>query len=167
MPLRIAWIDWIWLAVSDWLMAAMIGMPPATAASKAMERPSCRARSNSSGAVLGQQGLVGRDHVLAAFQQLQHDRAIRLHPADQLHHGGDLRVVEHLGQVVGQHARAGASTLRGRVRSGSTTCTNSSRCPACWAMRSPCSSSSRATPEPMVPNPMMATLVVFMVQAVF
>ena len=30
-------------------MAAMIGMPPATAASKAIERPSCRARSNSSG----------------------------------------------------------------------------------------------------------------------
>ena len=48
-PLRMAWIDWIWLAASDWLMAAMMGMPPATAASKAIERPSCRARSNSSG----------------------------------------------------------------------------------------------------------------------
>ena len=30
-------------------MAAMIGMPPATAASKAIERPSFRARSKSSG----------------------------------------------------------------------------------------------------------------------
>ena len=48
-PLRMAWIDSIWLADRHWLMAAMIGMPPATDASKAIERPSSRARSNSSG----------------------------------------------------------------------------------------------------------------------
>ncbi len=48
-PLRIASSDSIWLADRHWLMLAMIGMPPATEASKAIERPSSRARSNSSG----------------------------------------------------------------------------------------------------------------------
>ena len=39
----------IWLAARHWPMAATIGIPPAAAASKAIERPSRRARSKSSG----------------------------------------------------------------------------------------------------------------------
>ena len=92
-PLRMAWIDSIWLAARHSLMAAMIGMPPATAASKAIERPSLPGPVEQLRPMLGQQGLVGRDDVLAAFQQLEHDRPGRLEPADQLHHGRDLRVV--------------------------------------------------------------------------
>ena len=40
--------------------------------------------------MLGQQGLVGRDHVLAAFQQLEHDGTGRLQPALQMAHGHDV-----------------------------------------------------------------------------
>ena len=54
--------------------------------------------------MLGQQGLVRRDDVFAAFQQLQHDRPIRLQPAHHLDHGDDFLIGQHLSQVVGQHA---------------------------------------------------------------
>ncbi len=56
----------IWLADRHWLMLAMIGMPPATDASKAIDRPSCAGRVEQLAAMLGQQRLVGRDDVLAA-----------------------------------------------------------------------------------------------------
>ena len=62
--------------------------------------------------MLGQQRLVGRDDVLAAFQQLQHDRAGGLQPADQLHRRHDLRVVGHIGQVGGQQARRQGEVAR-------------------------------------------------------
>ena len=65
-------------------------------------------------AVLGQQGLVRRDHVLAALQQLQHDRPGRLQAADHLHHGGNLRVVQDLRQVVGQHSGGQRDVARPR-----------------------------------------------------
>ena len=86
-------------------MAAMMGMPPPTAASKAIERPSLPRLVEQFRPVLGQQGLVGGDHVLAAFQQLQDDRPGRLQPADQFDRRDDLRIVGHLGQVGGQQAR--------------------------------------------------------------
>ncbi len=75
-------------------MAAMMGMPPPTAASKAIVRPKLRATIEKLPAVLGQHRLVGRDDVLAAFQQLEHDRAVGLQAADQLHDDFDLRIVQ-------------------------------------------------------------------------
>jgi hypothetical protein len=83
-PLRMPSSETIWLAERHWLMLAMIGMPPATAASNAIERPSSRAAVEQLRAMLGQQGLVGGDDVLAAFQQPQHDRPLRLQAADEL-----------------------------------------------------------------------------------
>ena len=68
-------------------------------------------------AVLGQQGLVGRNHVLAAFEQLQHDGPVRLHAADDLHHGRNLRVVQHLGEVGGEQSGGERDVARpGQVR---------------------------------------------------
>ena len=56
-------------------------------------------------AVLGQQGLIGRDDILATLQHLQRHGAIRLQAAHRLHHGHDFFVRKHLAQVVGQDAR--------------------------------------------------------------
>ncbi len=47
-PLRMPHSDVIWLADKHWLIFAMIGIPPATDASKAIDRPSDRAVSNNS-----------------------------------------------------------------------------------------------------------------------
>jgi len=54
--------------------------------------------------VLGQQGLVGGDHVLAAFEQPQHDRPSRFQPPDKLRHGRDFRVVDDAGKIVGEQS---------------------------------------------------------------
>ena len=61
----------------------------------------------------------------------------------------------------------GSSMFRGRARSGSTTQASSILLPACRATRSPRSNSSRATPEPMVPKPTMATFTVSMADQLF
>ena len=47
------------------------------------------------GAVVGEERLVGGDHVLAGGERLEDERARRLEAADQLDHDLDLRVVEH------------------------------------------------------------------------
>ncbi len=57
-PFKMAVSDRIWLADKHWLMLAMIGIPPATEASKAIERPSSRARSNSSGPCSARRALL-------------------------------------------------------------------------------------------------------------
>ena len=158
-PLRMPWSDRIWLADRHWLMVAMIGMPPATDASKAIERPSSRARSKSSGPVLGQQGLVGGDDVLAAFQQLEHDRARRLQAADQFA-TALISGSRSSGEIVGQQPW-GRSKPRSFQVAHHDLFDHSVR-PAWRAVRSPWSSNSRATPEPTVPNPTMATLVLSM-----
>ena len=82
-PLRMPWSDRIWLAARHWARAAMMGMPPATLASKAMARPCLRAASNISAPCCGQQRLVGGDHVLARRQQSQHGLLGPVDAADQ------------------------------------------------------------------------------------
>ena len=79
--------------------------------------------------VLGQQGLVGRDDVLAAFQQLQHDRPGGLQPADQLDRRDDLGLSITLDRSA-VSMPGGRAKFRGRFRSGSTTWTSSSLLPA-------------------------------------
>ena len=82
-PLRMPSSDSIWLADRHWLMLAMIGMPPATEASKAIDRPSSRARSNSSGPCSASSALLAVTTSLPLSSSLQHDRPRRLQPADQ------------------------------------------------------------------------------------
>ena len=104
-PLRMAWIDSIWLAVSDSLDGGDDGDAAGHGRLEGDRAAQLPRRVEQLGPVLGQQGLVGGDHVLAAFQQLQHDGPGRLQPADQLDRRDDLRVVGHFGQIGGQHAR--------------------------------------------------------------
>ena len=107
-PLRMPCSDRIWLAARPCGRAAMIGMPPATLASKAMARPCLRAASKTSAPCCGQQRLVGGDHVLAGRQQVEHRLLGPVDAADHL--DGDLhrRIGEHLRQVGGdQLARQG------------------------------------------------------------
>ena len=53
-------------------------------------------------AMFRQQGLVRRDDVLAALQDLEHDGAIGLEAADKLHDRLDLRIIEDRRQLGGQ-----------------------------------------------------------------
>ena len=51
-----------------------------------------------------QQCLVGCDHVLAAFQQAEHDGAGRLQAADELNHYRDGRVIDERFEVGAEEA---------------------------------------------------------------
>ncbi len=65
----------------------MTGMPPATDASKASATPFSSASAGERHAVLGQQRLVGGDHVLAGAQGGLHDCPGRpFRTADQFDH---------------------------------------------------------------------------------
>jgi hypothetical protein len=54
--------------------------------------------------MLGQERLVGRHDVFAAFEHPQHDRAFRLQAADELRDDFDFRIVDHLIDPVGEHS---------------------------------------------------------------
>ena len=88
--------------------ASMIGMPPPTLASKAMQVSCLWARANRSGPAVGQQALVGRDHRLAELQR----------PFDQRRRRGSCRP-----SVRGRPALWGRRSRRrrrsSRARSGS------------------------------------------------
>ena len=137
-------------------MAAMMGMPPATAASKAIERPSCRARSNSSGPCSASRALLA----VTTSLPLSSSFSMIVRAGSSPPTNSTAATISGLSSTWARSAvssPAAGRQFRGRFRSGSTTWTNSSRFPACRAMRSACSSNSRATPEPIVPNPMTAT----------
>ena len=110
-------------------MAAMTGMPPPTAASKAIVRPTLRGTIEQLAAMFGQQGLIGRDHVLAALQHLEHDRAVGLQAADELHDRLDFRVVQTVDKSVRQQAGRRHDIAR-TAMSASTIRTNSTFRPA-------------------------------------
>ena len=56
-------------------------------------------------AVLRDQGLVRRDHVLAPLQRVHHPRERRLDPADHLDDDPDLRIVQHVPRIGGEQLR--------------------------------------------------------------
>jgi hypothetical protein len=62
------------------------------------------------GAVVGEQGLVGGDHVLAGGERFQDERARRLQAAHQLDHDVNGRIGDHLGR-----RRSPWAAPRGRV----------------------------------------------------
>ena len=108
------------------------------------------------GAVLGQQRLVGRHHVLARRQQRQHRLPRPVDAADQLDGDLDVGVAQHRLAGRWSAARGGRRTGRGLSGSRTTTRRSTSGRPARAARRSGCSSSSRATPPPTVPQPIRA-----------
>src|SRR5213594_528533 len=79
------------LATSPPLTAWISGMPPATAARLVVEL----------GAVVGEERLVGGDHVLAGTERLQDERARGLEAADQLDDDLDGGIREHARRVGG------------------------------------------------------------------
>ena len=127
-PLRMAWIDWIWLASSDSLMAAMIGMPPATAASKAIDRPSLRAAANSSGPCWANRALLAVTTSLPLSSTLsmilRSGSSPPINCTTALISGLSVTLATSDVSIPG-----GSWILRGRLMSGSTTWTNSTRLP--------------------------------------
>ena len=113
--------------------------------------------------VFGQQRLVGRHDVLAALQQLQHDRPGRLDAADQLRHDLDLRILGDLRQVGGQQP-FGQIHLAGRGHVPIHHGLQPQRPAGMPRVRSPWSSSSLATPVPIFPNPTMIRWVVVLLR---
>ena len=93
-PLTIAARLWTWLAASATPSAWTIGMPPPTLPSKATARPYLRACAKTSRPVLGQQRLVGGDHILAGGQGLEDERKVGIDPPHRLDHDRDLGVVD-------------------------------------------------------------------------
>ena len=85
-------------------MLVMIGMPPATEASNAIDRPEFASPIEQLRSMFGQQRLVRRDDVFAAFQHPQHDRSFGLQPADELRDDLDFSVVDDVVDLVGEHA---------------------------------------------------------------
>ena len=63
MPFKMPNSSWIRLAANPWRRARMMGMPPHTEASKAISTPRGRGQGQQVVTVVGQEGLVGGDHV--------------------------------------------------------------------------------------------------------
>ena len=91
------------------------GDGPTHAGLEAQIHPLRRGRLVDLQAVLGQQGLVGRDQVLPLLHRLQAERSGHAGPADQLHHDIHLGVVDHLhgvgGEQLGVHGDPGRARL--------------------------------------------------------
>ena len=126
-PLRMAWIDSIWLAVRHSLMAAMMGMPPATAASKAIERPNFRALSNSSGPCSASRALLA----VITFLPLSNSFSTMVRAGSSPPTNSIAATISGLSVTLARSAVStpgGRAKFRGRFRSGSTTWTSSTVC---------------------------------------
>ena len=110
-------------------MAAMMGMPPATAASKAIERPIFRARSNNSGPCSANRALLAVTTSLplsSSFRTMV--RAGSSPPTNST-----AATISGLSVTLARSSVStpgGRAKFRGRFRSVSTTRTNSSLLPA-------------------------------------
>ncbi len=100
-PLMMPAIHSMWLAARPSRTALMMGMPPATAASKATITPLLLRGAEDLVAVQRDQRLVGGDHMLAVGDRLQHQLARRRVTADQLDDDVDLGIVDHRERIIG------------------------------------------------------------------
>ncbi len=159
-PLTIAAMLWTWLAASAKPRAWTIGMPPPTLASKATARPEARAWAKTGRPVLGQQGLVGRDHVLARGQCRQHELQGRLGSAHGLDDDVDLGIVDQAGRrrwSGGRRRAARPAAFRGRAPLPTSSAPFG---PRGGRSGRRARSSSRATPVPTVPRPIMPMVMI-------
>ncbi len=78
-------------------------MPPPTLPSNATARPASRAQGEDRLAVLGEEGLVGRDHVLARGQGLGHELQGRIRAPHGLDDDVNLGIIDEAAGV-GRHA---------------------------------------------------------------
>jgi hypothetical protein len=157
-PFRMPRREVIWLADRHWLMLAMIGMPPATEASKAIERPNWRAQSKSSGPCSASKALFA----VTTSLPLSSSRSIIERAGSSPPINWATTLISGLSVIRRKSSdRMPGGSWQSRRREGSrtTTSANSNVRPACLAIREPCSKRMRASPDPTVPNPTMATFV--------
>ena len=136
-------------------------MPPATAASKPSVHAAPPRLLEQLGAVVGEQRLVGGDHVLAGRERPQDERARGLEPADQLDDDLDRRVVEDAGRrrpVSGSARQVEALARPREVGVGDA----AQREPAARALLElgACVWRILTTPAPTVPSPRRPILIV-------
>ena len=86
-------------------MQAMMGIPPATAASNATVRPSASGPLENHVPVFAQQGLIRGHDILSRFEQGEKDFAGRFDASDQLNRDIDLPIVDHGLEVIGEESR--------------------------------------------------------------
>jgi hypothetical protein len=99
------------LAVRPSRNALMMGMPPATAASKATMTPFLLGGGENLRAMHGEQRLVGSDHVLAIGDRL-HDHFLGHTVAtDQLDNDVDFRIIDQRKGIIGHAGRATGDLL--------------------------------------------------------
>ncbi len=141
-------------------MFAMMGIPPATDASNAMQRPSSRARSNSSGPCSASRALLAVTTSLPLSKSSSRiERAGSKPPiscATTRISGSDV-----IRPKSSESTLAGNASSRDFLRSRTTTAVRCSSRPACRATRSRRCSSMWARPDPTVPSPTMATFIGF------
>ncbi len=109
--------------------------------------------------MLGQQRLIGRDDIFSGGQKLEHDRAGRLDPADELGDRRDFRIAGDPLQIGRDHAGRQPHVAR-LCQIANDNLLQYQPPPGPCAARSPWSNSSRATPEPTVPSPTIPILTV-------
>ena len=111
-PLMMPAIHSMLFAVRPSRSALMIGMPPATDASNPTITPLACAAAKMSVPWLRQQRLVRGDDVLAVGDRVEHQRARRIDPADELAHDVDVRMPDDDRRVVRQvHASDSARSF--------------------------------------------------------
>ena len=143
---------------SDSRSGRMIGMPPATAASKSRSTPARSAACEQLGAVLGQQLLVAGDDRLARLEGGEDELAGRLDAADELDDEVDVGVVDDRRRRRGEHARPGARSGRGLARSRTATRVTSRRSPVRASMVGALGArSARRAGAPTLPHPSTPT----------
>jgi hypothetical protein len=146
----------IWLAARLSPRARMIGMPPATAASKQTTRPARRAASNSSNPCAASSALFAVTTCLPAASAASTTSFATVVPpisSTTMCTAGSVTAVRQSVPT----AAPGTATSRGFVRSRTTRWRRTrERPPARAVMRSACSVRIRATPVPTVPQPTIA-----------
>ena len=121
---------------SDSRSGRMIGMPPATAASKRRSTPAASAAWNSSAPALGQELLVAGDDRLAGLERAEDQLAGRLDAADELDDDVDVGIVDDRPRVGGEDARAAGRWRAAWCRSRTATRVTSRRRPVRASMSS-------------------------------
>ena len=155
-PFRMPRMLSIRLAARHSPIAATIGMPPATAASNAIDRPCFRASSKSSGPCSASRALLA---VTTSFpfskSSIIIDRAGSRPPTSNA--ATEIDGSREISRISDEIFQPGTGTLRAFATSFTTARSTTIRRPACLSIWSADSTSRRTTPDPTVPMPTTPT----------
>jgi hypothetical protein len=154
-PLMMPWIERMRLATRPSRRARMIGMPPATLASKRRWRR-CLSGLEKLRAPLGEERLVGGDDVLAVLQRLLDQVEGVRGAADQFDDDIEAGIGDELAPI-GRDEFSGTPTSRARSARRTATWSTRISVPIRCRSKSLCEARRRQTLAPTVPRPASPT----------